>query len=164
MSGSSQGGCKPACFCKWFWVTLSLECIHRFLSPANPTGLHVVRTGLCSYGRGQTLHLSSAETTYQSIPNFQRMITSVRWSKLPNFVAIDSTAAAPHVGEIYKSRFFFFFFTITCFVNAPADHNSQRILTYDGSKDLVWRKDVSIGYPKCYIQLLGVQSPQKLLQ
>ena len=33
------------------------------ISPASPTGLHVVRTGLCSYGRGQTLHLSRAETT-----------------------------------------------------------------------------------------------------
>jgi hypothetical protein len=28
-------------------------------------------------------------------------------------------------------------------------HNSQRILTYDGSTDVVWYKDVPFGYPKC---------------
>ena len=32
-------------------------------SHASPTGLHVVRTGFSSFGRGQTLHLSRAETT-----------------------------------------------------------------------------------------------------
>ena len=37
----------------------------------------------------------------------------------------------------------------SCFVNSPTDHNSQRILTYDGSKDVVLRKDVHFGCPKC---------------
>ena len=34
-----------------------------YLSPASPTGMHVVRTGYGSYGRGRILHLSSTETT-----------------------------------------------------------------------------------------------------
>ena len=39
--------------------------------------------------------------------------------------------------------------TPSCFINSPTDHNWQRILTYEGSKDVVWRKDVPFGYPKC---------------
>ena len=48
---------------------------------------------------------------YQSIPNFERMITSVRQRELPNLVAIGSTEAAPHVGEVYSYRFSVFFNT-----------------------------------------------------
>ena len=67
-----------------------------------------------------------------------------------------STGVAPHVGEVYSYRFSVFlntFFSVSycyssCFVNSPTDHNSQRILTYDGSKNVVWREDVSFGYPK----------------
>ena len=48
--------------------------------------------------------------------------------------------------------FFCLFFSASssssCFVNSPTDRNSQRILTYDGSKDVVWRKDVPFEYPK----------------
>jgi len=35
----------------------------------------------------------------------------------------------------------------SCFVNEVTDHNSQRILMYYGSKDVVWRKDVPFEYP-----------------
>ena len=114
-----------------------LLCFPWDTSLASPTGLHVVRTGFGSYGRGQTLHLSSLthklpsvlsgpgpmvrslykrmltltpgpKLLYQSIPNSDRMITSVMSRELPNFVAIGSTAAAALVGEIYSSRFSFF--------------------------------------------------------
>jgi hypothetical protein len=81
------------------------------ISPASATVLHVVRTGFCFVpicGRGHTLHRSRAQTTVPfTIPNFERMITSVRWRELPNFVAICFTEAAPHVGEIYSSRLFY---------------------------------------------------------
>ena len=49
------------------------------------------------------------------------------------------------------SRFFSLFSSASyssCFVNSPTDHNSQRIWTLDGSKDVVWRNDVPIGCPK----------------
>ena len=50
------------------------------------------------------------------------------------------------------SRFFSLFSSASsCFVNSPTDHNSQQILTYDGSKDVVWRKDVPFGGPKVEI-------------
>ena len=102
----------------------------------------------------------------QSIPNFERMITSVKRRELPNLVVIGSTGAAPHVGEVYSYilGFFLLFSSSSCFVNSPTDRNSQRILTYDGSKDVVWRKDVPFECPKCYNQLLGVQNLKKLVQ
>ena len=53
---------------------------------------------------------------------------------------------------VTDSRFFldFFLLSSSCFVNSPTDRNSQRILTYDGSKDVVWRKDVPFECPKRY--------------
>ena len=45
----------------------------------------------------------------QSIPNFERMITSVKRRELPNLVVIGSTGAAPHVGEVYSYILGFFF-------------------------------------------------------
>ena len=45
--------------------------------------------------------------------------------------------------------FVLLFSSSSCFVNSPTDHNSQRILTCDGPNDVVWRKDVPVGYPKC---------------
>jgi len=47
------------------------------------------------------------------------------------------------VGEIYILKFFFLF------VDQATDHNSQRILMYDCSKDFGWREDVPFEYPKC---------------
>ena len=68
-------------------------------------------------------------------------------------MAIGFTGAANQVGEMYNSRFSGFFCDFfssasSCFVNSPADYNSQRILTYDVSKDVVSRKDVPFGCPK----------------
>ena len=105
----------------------------------------------------------------QSIPNFERMITSVKRRELPNLVVIGSTGVAPHVGEVYSYILGFFllfssFSSSSCFVNSPTDHNSQRILTYDGSKDVVWRKDVPFECPKCNDQLLRVRNLKKLVQ
>ena len=56
--------------------------------------------------------------------------------------------------------FFLPFSPSSCYVNSPTDRNSQRILTYDGSKDEVSLKDVPLTCPKCSNQLLGVQNPQ----
>jgi hypothetical protein len=50
---------------------------------------------------------------------------------------------------VTDSRFFFRLFP-SCFVNSRTDRMSQRILTLDGSKDVVWRKDVLVECPKCY--------------
>ena len=44
----------------------------------------------------------------QSIPNFERMITSVKQRELPNLVVIGSTGAAPHVREVYSYILGFF--------------------------------------------------------
>ena len=86
---------------------------------------------------------------YQSIPNFERMMKLVEQRELPNFIAIDLTGAATHVGEIYSYRFSVFF-SSNCFVNSPTYRNSQPMLTYGGSKDVIWRKNVPFGCPKCY--------------
>ena len=49
---------------KWCSLhTLRLGGRSHIKSRASQTGLHVVRTGFSSYWRGQTLHLSRAETT-----------------------------------------------------------------------------------------------------
>ena len=72
---------------------------------------------------------------------------------MPKLVAIGFMGAASHVGEIYSSRSIIGLFLIfspapyysSCFVNLPADHNSQQILTYDGSKDVICRQDVPFG-------------------
>ena len=66
---------------------------------------------------------SELKLLYQSIPNFERMITSVKQRELPNFVAIGSTIQLQILG-------FFPTFSSSCFVNSPTDSNSQRILTY----------------------------------
>ena len=96
------------------------------------------------------------------------MIALVRWRELSNFVAISSTGAAPYVDEIYNSRFSVFSGLLSssssCFVISPRDHISQRILTYDGSKDVVWCEDVPFGCPNGQNQLLWVQNLSKLLQ
>ena len=61
-------------------------------------------------GEGKLYTSPMPKPLYQSVPNFKQMITSATWRELPNFIAIDSPGAAPHVGEIYSSdsRFFFF--------------------------------------------------------
>lgn len=99
------------------------------------------------------------------------MITSVKQTELSNLVVIGSMEVAPHVGEVYSYilGFFFWLFSFfssssSCFVNSPTDHNSQRILMYDGSKDVIWRKDVPFGGPKCYNPPLGVKNLQKRSQ
>jgi len=44
------------------------------------------------------------------------------------------TGASRHVGETYSITVL-----SSCFVDQAADHNSQRILMYYGSKDFIWR-------------------------
>ena len=76
---------------------------------------------------------------------------------MTNLVEIGSTRVAPHVGE--KDGFLGVFYFLSssnysshsdfCFVNSPTDNNSQRILTYGVSKDVVWVMDVPGGYPMC---------------
>jgi hypothetical protein len=67
---------------------------------------------------GKTIFYTSAEPKllYQSLPNFERMITSVKQTELSNLVVMGSMEVAPHVGEVYSYilgfffTFFFFFF------------------------------------------------------
>ena len=86
----------------------------RTWSPASPTELHVVRTGLGSHGRGQNSHLSRAETTVPINTKFWKN-NYVGWMKrIAKFRSNRFTWAAPYVGEIYSSRFSVLFF-ITVF-------------------------------------------------
>jgi hypothetical protein len=89
------------------------------------------------------------------------MITLVEQKELPSCVVIGSTVAASHVGEINSYRFSVFFYFFFCFVHFPTGHDSQRISTYDGSKDVAWRKDVLFECPKCCDQFVEVQNPPK---
>lgn len=66
---------------------------------------------------GKAIFYTSAEPKllYQSLPNFERMITSAKRKELPNLAVIGSMEMAPHVGEVYSYilgffTFFFFFF------------------------------------------------------
>ena len=67
----------------------------------------MVRTGyIVPMGKTKLYTSPEPKLLYQSIPNFEQMITSVeQGGELPNLVAIGSTGAAPHVGEIYNYRF-----------------------------------------------------------
>ena len=52
---------------------------------------------------------------------------------------------------VIDSRFFFLaFFLLPVWSISPADRKSQQNLMYDGSKDVVWRKDVFFECPKCF--------------
>jgi len=76
-------------------------------------------------------------------------------------VEIESTGATPHVGEIY---FLVLRFVCTisssCVVDQATDHNSQRMSTYDGSTDLVWRKYLSFLCLNYFRPLLGDDIPK----
>ena len=109
--------------------SVNLRNRNEHVSPAGPMGLHVVRTGFSSYGRGNTLHLSRAETTVS--------ITTKFWTN--DYVGqIKRTAKFRgdrfYGSEIYSSRFsflcvnfYFLFFLFRQDVNSPTDHNSHRI-------------------------------------
>ena len=56
---------------------------------------------------------------YQSIPNFKRMITSVKQTESPNLVAIGSTGAAPMWVEYTVTDSWFFFFTFFFLFRQP---------------------------------------------
>jgi len=99
-------------------------------------------------GNGTFCTSPEPKLPYQSTPNFQRFITSVRERELPNLVAIGFRKASPHVGEIYTFLVVVCVFS-TCFVDQATDHNSQRILMLYGSIDLVWRKGVPFEYSRC---------------
>ena len=106
---------------------------------------------------------------HQLIPNFEQMITSVKRRESSNFVASNRCYASSspcgwNIQLQILGSFFFFLFILLVFVNSSTDHNSQRILTYGGSKDVVWSKDVPFGCSKSYNQLLEVPNPSKLLQ
>ena len=58
----------------------------------------------------------------QSIPNFERMITSVKRRELPNLVVIGSTGAAPHVGEVYSYILVFFDFFLLFLLLVSSTH------------------------------------------
>ena len=60
-------------------------------------------------GEGKLCTSPEPKLLYQSIPNFERMITSVGYKELPNFVEIGSTGAAPHVGVMYTVQIPVFF-------------------------------------------------------
>ena len=70
---------------------------------------------------GKAIFYTSAEPKllYQSLPNFERMITSAKRKELPNLVVIGSMEMAPHVGEVYSYilgfffDFFFFFLLVS---------------------------------------------------
>jgi hypothetical protein len=71
---------------------------------------------------GKTIFYTSAEPKllYQSLPNFERMITSVKQTELSNLVVIGSMEVAPHVGEVYSYilGFFFDFFLFLLLVSS----------------------------------------------
>ena len=47
-----------------------------------------------------------------------------------------------------------------CCINSPTDLNSQRILPYDDSKDVVWRKDVPLMSELLKSTFRGSKSPK----
>jgi len=98
----------------------------------------VVRTSCCSNGRGQTLHLFSVETMIPINTKFLMIDYVGEMKKIAQFRLDRFYGASPHVVEIYSSSQFFCctFSSLSCFVDQPIDHNSKRILTYDGSKDV----------------------------
>ena len=91
---------------------------------------------------------------YQSIPNFKRMITSVKQRELPNLVAIGFTGAAPPLGKICSYRFSVFFL-LSFFLFRQLTYRPQFATDFDvlWLKDVVWRKDVPFECLKCYNQL-----------
>ena len=139
-------------------LCLTFDCYQAFqtnTSPASPTGLHVVRTGYGSYGRGHILHLSSAETTVSINTKFWTNDYVGQTTRIAKFGSNRFYGSGSPCGwsiQLQILGFFLLFFS-SCFVNSPTDRNSQRILTYDGSKDLVWCKDVPFECPKRYNRL-----------
>ena len=70
---------------------------------------HLVRTGFSSYGRGQTLHLSRAETTVTINTKFWTNDYIRQIKRIAKFRGDRFMGAAPHVGQVYSSRFSVFF-------------------------------------------------------
>jgi hypothetical protein len=66
----------------------------------------------CSYGRGQILRPSRAETTLPISTKFCANDNVGQIKKLINFVTIGCMVADLHVGEIYSSRLSFFTFLL----------------------------------------------------
>ena len=57
---------------------------------------------------------------------------------IANFGRDQFMVVAPHVYKIYIFQILCFVLTFfVVFVNSPTDHNLQRVLMYDGSKDVV---------------------------
>ena len=75
---------------------------------------------------GKAIFYTSPEPKllYQSLPNFERMITSAKRKELPNLVVIGSMEMAPHVGEVYSYilGFFFDFFLLLLLLLVSSTH------------------------------------------
>ena len=149
---------------------LTIDCQHAFVreikttSSASPIGLHVVRTGFCSYGRGHTSHLFRAGTTIPINYKFRRNDNVRQTKRIVKFCSIRFYGSGSPCGWNIQLHFLGFLLSSSislsssssfCSVYWPTDHNSQWNLTCDGSNDVVWRKNVPFECPKCSNQLLG---------
>jgi len=121
-----------------FQLILALSC-HVYKCPA---GLQSVIYGpvcCCSYMREGTSLCTSPDPKLYNTYTYSKIRTIDYASETTKF----------GWGRFYTSvsqwgwnTFGVFFTFSSCFVDSPRDHNSQRILTYDDSKDVIWRKDV----------------------
>ena len=145
-----ERSCSSIAYYEWF-IYLSYYTI--VLSSASPTGLHVVWMVFSSYGRGQTLHLSRAETTVSINIKFWTNDYVDQIKRIAKFRGDWFYRSGSLCGWNIQFQILGFFLLFSsalssCFVNSLTDHNSQRILTYDGSKDVVWRNNVLFVCPK----------------
>ena len=87
-------------------------------SVSTTTHIHLINESCSHYipQIGQTCTSPEPKLQHHIIPNFEWMIMSVKWKKLPNLVEIGHTGASHHVGEIYTFQildflnWFFFLF------------------------------------------------------
>ena len=66
-----------------------------------------------------------------------------------------------HARFVKSLAFVFFFFVFFLFIGSHSDRTARPILTNDGSKCVVWAKDVPFGGHIITTSGLGVLSPQK---
>ena len=80
------------------------------------------------------------------------MIKSVRWREFSNFLAIDFTGAAPHVGGIYSSRFSFVFSFFLLLLLVSSIHPQATI------RKGFWRMTAQKTWFGVRMYLLGIRS------
>ena len=92
---------------------------NKMTLPASPTGLHVVRTGFSSYGRGQTLYLSRAETDVPIDSKFWTNDYVGQIKRIAKFRGDRFCGSGSPCGwniQFQILGFFFFFLLVFCFL------------------------------------------------